>query len=414
MSSEDVRREFEGQLARRRNGGFPERDFPTLPDQCWTGIYRSYLDCVRPTTEADDIYHYVTMEMALGMVAGYKPYFHYVGPLRLNTFAVVIGPSADAHKGVPLNYLLRLLSGVGLLFEYCSNTASIEGAKEQVESSGQRTILFHEPEIAVLTANAGRVGTRNLLPGLCHVYDCPEEWRMTKKGSKPIERPYAHLFGASTPDWADKLESLDALSGGFLNRNIIVYGDPTRIIALPPKPDPRKWGEIIEELRSAREWCENSADEITFSPAGKERYVEWIERWKTERRERPATEREVTARTDVHAIKGACKRAICRRSLTIEPDDLEPAIAAAEVFERTRALLFHRAGLSPIGKLELLIRERHPGGTIRFSKLHELVGGRHSAKDVLDACRTLAAVGELILDEEAYGRGNKRMTVMKL
>jgi hypothetical protein len=414
MSVENVRREFEEQLEAQRDGAPRGGDLPGIPAGCWDGAYGEFRDIAHPASEAADEFHYAVVETVLSMAVGRAPYVQYISRLRLNCSVVAMGPTGDSHKGTPAYYAEQLLTEAGIEYARFSNLASIEGLQEQLRESGRSAGLVVEPEMSIVTDNAQRPGTKNLPSSLCHLYDCPDKWVITKRKSLPVEQPYVCVLGTTTPDWGERLEKLNVATGGWLNRQFMVYGDSDRIIPRPPRPDGARWARFVDGVCGLHDFCQRGELEIRMSDEAGEWFDAAYTRWKSGRRVLPGAQRELSARIDVHALKGAAKRALWRKSTIIEVGDLEPSWRAAEASAALKLKLFAHAGLSEEGKLELLAYERHPGDAIRFSRLHELVGGRYSAKQLLDACHTLQAVGRLMLREQKYGRGNKFLSVTKV
>lgn len=175
-------------------------------------------------TDAPAVYH---LGMGLSILAAVLPpdarIWHAGGWLYGNLYTMVLGSSALARKTTALSIGERLLRNVRP--EACNPPpASYEGMLASLEVEPHQLIV--EREFSRFMSQARNNGHLNPLKmGYMDVYDCAPIGRQLANDVQQIDDPRLSIIGAVAPSLFEQFVEPQDLSGGFLSRFFLCYGE---------------------------------------------------------------------------------------------------------------------------------------------------------------------------------------------
>lgn len=223
-----------------------ESDFEAiLPD---SGFLREYHDFALPLTEAPAIYHLFVAFALLAAACARHVHLPF-GAQRLypNLWLILIAPSSRLKKSTALSLGRRILAASKLDVIY-PNEFSREAMIEILEQKPDGLFLWNELG-GVLRAFESNymLGTKEMLTEL---FDCPPQFKRVLKSKEVIiTDPCISIASASTVDWLNRAVKEHDIRGGFLPRFIYIPADkPSKLLPLPPTPDPEAQAAIVQRL----------------------------------------------------------------------------------------------------------------------------------------------------------------------
>jgi hypothetical protein len=279
MSTDDVRREFEGQVNGALNGGpgplmAGEFSPPYMP-----ALVRDYLALVGPTTSAARVFHYASFMTVAALALG--PLINVGGNPRSrpNLFTLLAGPSRFSHKSTAMEYALDVLTRTGLAFYLLRGMVSIEGMEKLIKHKDQPRILPFEDELANLLAVQERGSTSNIIPRLCELHGLKDTFELNGLDAGVLTKPFTCFLAGVTPEFLQGKEARAAGRLGFFNRCWVVYG-----AAHKPLDDwhwPNEGGliAVAQGLRDLLDELKERPVSFSYSSAARERRKAWLSEW---------------------------------------------------------------------------------------------------------------------------------------
>lgn len=249
----------------------------------WLDTYIQYTD----NTESPLSYH---TWAGLSVIAGAlqrKVYLRWgLGQVIYpNLYTVLIGPSGRTRKGVAIGIakdFLKSVPGISVAPESSSGRQAMILAMKRSASNFQDPsdgkIKFHcaitafSEELSVFLGQ----GDIAYLSNLTDWYDSKDDWEYETvgRGKDTLQGLCLNLLGGTAPDWIQSMIPQEALGGGFTSRIIFIVEEKKRKIVPEHTITPEEiemQGMLLRDL----ERISQLAGEITFTPEGKKKYVDW-------------------------------------------------------------------------------------------------------------------------------------------
>lgn len=204
-----------------------------------------------------------------------------------NLFAVLVGPSGRARKGLALGIaksLLAEISTVSVAPESTNREALILAMKRangNYKDPETGEILFHcsitafSEELSVLLGQ----GDVKLLANLTDWYDSKEDWtyETVGRGTDAVHGLCFNLMGATAPEWIQSMLPQEAIGGGFTARVIFIVEDRKgKTVASHDMTEDEV--ELRGKLKRDLERINTDLlGGFTFTAAGKQCYITWYE-----------------------------------------------------------------------------------------------------------------------------------------
>ena len=380
-------------------------DLPPFPSGAWVGLLDDYRYLVGPSTEAPDSFHYAILVASLGACLGRSFFLRIPHPLYMNFYFLLVGQTGETRKSTALQYGQSIWRSLNENIRLSATPASAEGVYQILsEEEGTRLILDID-ELRILLANAQRPGTLNLLAQLNTLYEPREETTIPSRKPIHVKAPFLTIIAATTPEWLDRGLEREVLFGGFLNRFIVLSGEPK-----PPNPDPRPpkdepWSEFIQRIQYWKDSLPSSPIEITRSLEAKERYKDWYIPWKEGRTQVQETILPLTARMDSHVYKLAAFYSLLRGRTELSSDDIERAILVVEHSRECTTRIFGHLTLPRQSRLEQRVLEILAHGPRTRRVLKQRVGSIYSREEFNRAIKALTDSGEIREYEVTFTSG---------
>jgi hypothetical protein len=227
---------------------------------------------------------------------------------------------------------------------------------------------------------------------------CPDHESIDRrKDPTTVIRPFFSLIAATAQDYvADLITDLE-LSGGMLNRFLMVAGDEQAPKAIVKAPSEQEWAGIAARLQQVLDRV-NEPRRMEWSPEAKDLWTEFYVSWRTVRKAWDIKSQSLTARIQEHIQKIAVVYSTLARETTITAPTLATAITIGEWLEKTILLLFENVGLDAFSKAELtvlkIVRDRK---RIPRRALQQIVSKRGiNGKTFGEVLKSLQANGHII------------------
>ncbi len=384
---------------------------PKFPEIAWTGPFREYRDIVGPSTEAPDEFHWAVLFQTIGLAIGRRRYLCTPRPLYPNSFIMVIAPTGDPRKSTALEFGYELWPHLGVTIKVVSGLLSAEGLYEVLKEVPDTRVLLFEDEGRSLLAAAARPGTRSMLPQLCRLYRCPDEAQLVRRqGVLSAVRPFLSLITATTPTAIHSALAEEAVTGGFLNRCMVITGAPKPWLAHPEPPPHEHLEAFAASLRPLAEQGAllSRAPRVDLDPEAYDRWTEWYLSWRKTREDYTETEQALTARTQDVARKVALVYCLARDHDQVSLDDLEIGIAIADHGEALSRhlltdLILPRATLLEARILSIL--RESPQQWMKLWNVQGRIGGNYTREEFAKAISILEDLDEVALEQRQGRRG---------
>jgi hypothetical protein len=378
--------------------------YPLMPKEALHPCAELYLRAVGQSTEASDNYHLACFLTTIGALIGRTVFIRKGRITYPNLFTVLVGRSG-ARKGTAMSLALEFLDAVDprvyVLDSIDSKESAVkELADHQAELYGEgwtaehREILAME-EFGMLIEKAGQKGTRNIMPFLCKLYDCPNRETNKAFSSKAeVKEPTMSVESGTSETYLEPLTIRD-IKGGAGNRVCWVGGDPKPRKDDPPDPDHEILDNLITTVRNRISFYrERKLTRFYLSPAAAKRYKKFYE---TEYNPATGDEMmEVLGERDAQtALKVAMIYAVLDQAPeTIELHHIEAAIAYTGFLYSTRIPIFSGHGLSyAAAAQERIVEIVQREGAVPLARLQGLMK-RHCDATLLEKyIRALAFPG---------------------
>jgi hypothetical protein len=200
-----------------------------------------------------------------------------------NQYIILIGPSANARKGYPLDLARTLINKINIFVaaENPTPEALIVDIQEQETTFKDGTtgkFPMQSPVYIVAEELSVLLGQQNImfLSFLTNWYDSRGVWhRRTKHGqSQKILGVSCNILASTAPDWLPSILTQEAIGGGFTSRCIFVVEEKKRQTILDPA-DFRPPLALLEDLAHDLETMLYTSGKFEWDNDAKELYKEW-------------------------------------------------------------------------------------------------------------------------------------------
>jgi hypothetical protein len=391
----DILRALEGGALVNNNGHhkIETRDdklYKLLPKGGWFEWYAEATE----KTESPLAYHIFSSLTILGAALGrrvYKP----MGWFNIwpNYCVILVGKTAikktsatDIAASFVRNNVLCPIMADTLTPESFATTLAESGGHQYVHA-GELSVFFGRQRY-----NEGMVEK------FLKLLDCPEQYiaKTVKRGEEIVHQPTLSVLGASTLSLMSSSTPQELMSGGFLNRFMIVVEHELERCF----PSPQKGSEeIIAKLNGVIERFKGYTGEMLWSSEANKLYEEWYRRrWNDLRHTEEEHVREVIGRTGNHTIKTAMLLHLAQcDTLTICADCFNASVNMVAFVEENLPGMVKTIKQSAISSesdyvLNAIIKS---GGIIDHSTLLRKVGNRMGAPQMRGYIATLRESGRV-------------------
>jgi hypothetical protein len=328
------------------------RAAPTIPEECWRGIFADYREIARKAGEAPDSFHFAGIAAALSASLGRSVCMQDPVEVFPNLFLCVVG-EAGCGKSEPERFAIeRVLRPAVPETMVMTSLDSGQGLVSTIKRRKAKSpsVVIALTEIRSLIDKVAQKASGDLVPKLNDLYDCKNRLEINTKNSyeEVDEVPPGVFLAATTPEWMENVKKED-LTGGLGSRILFIPGDP-RADAWPGRQD---FTPISLRLKdTAAFWRSRGQSELRFDADADQLYREW-------HKKRPTLNckhrliRSLSVRHRSYVLKFASLYAADEHSDRIRASHLEPATMLMDQFAFPSLWhLFSDFNLSPFGKLE--------------------------------------------------------------
>ena len=225
-----------------------------FPEAAWSGLFGLWRDIVGPCTEAPLEFLWSSFLVSVGLILGRNVWIESPQPLYPNFYVLLLGQTGDARKSTALWLARQLIRRLGDDIEIISGIVSTEGLFERLAKHDDTRALGYVDEFRSLLSVGRRQSTRDLLPKLNSLLYCPDQETIDRrKDPTTVIRPFFSLIAATAQDYVADLISDIELSGGMLNRFLMIAGDEQSPKAIVYAPTDQEWSGIANRLQKVRD-----------------------------------------------------------------------------------------------------------------------------------------------------------------
>lgn len=371
-------------------------------------FFNDYLNLFEGVTESPKSYHVFCFAVAVGMMLGRNVYVAYPHELYPNIFALLIGRPGVDRKDTAMNYGRKLAEQIDVI-QTLPAIASYEGLLEAMskkqddffDMDPSRTLVVLS-EFNALLKKARVDSTSNIIPNLCHLYDCPGVARSpTKVNPIKVDKPFLSILSSIQPGVIQDAFRSGDIHSGFAGRWAYVSDQSNTAIPLPGRIDNAAWNDLVKKLSQIRDiWKERKSTELKLSDAAVSMWEDFY-RWHREQNQDGEIINTLIVRIPEQILKLAMIFAALDDFTEIHDCHLEDAINIGKWLIGNTKRLFAGYGRSEVEKAEEKIQEI-------------LKGGPRSKRDVQQYCRFGSAltfsrafnnlVGAGLIEEYKKGR----------
>jgi Bifunctional DNA primase/polymerase, N-terminal/Protein of unknown function (DUF3987) len=325
----------------------------TFPEAAWTGLFSRWRDTVAPCTEAALETLWGAFLLAVGMVIGRNAWRESPRPLYPNFYLLLMGQTGDSRKSTVVWLACELLRRVGEDFKELDGVVSAEGIYEALADRDETKGLIYADEFRALLSVAKRKGTQDILPRLNSLYYCPERASIDRvKDSTIITKPFLSLVTATPQAYIEDILSDLEITGGFLNRFLIISGEEQAPKPIVKSPSAAAWEAIAAGLRQIRE---RTVGHLEMTAEATELWIDFYTGWKNERRAWHPKQANLSARIFEHVLKIAVVYSALAAEPQISAKSLAIAVAVGGWLQSNTLRLFADTGMDHFGKCERVI-----------------------------------------------------------
>jgi hypothetical protein len=324
-----------------------------FPEVAWTGLFQQWRDIVAPCTEAALVNLWGAFLLAVGVIIGRNAWRYSPRPLFPNFYLLLLGQTGDSRKSTVMWLACELLRYTGVDFKELDGVVSSEGIFEALSDREGTKGLIYADEFRALLSVARRKGTQDILPKLNSLYYCPERSSIDRrKESTTIVRPFLSMVTATPQAYVEDVLTDLEVSGGFLNRFMVLSGTEQKAKPRVRMPSVGEWESIAAELRPIGE---RTIGHVEMTAEAETLWDDFYIGWKEDRRGWSPTQANLSARTFEHILKIAVVYSVLAGESTISAKILETSIAIGKWLQSNSLRLFADTGLDRFGKCERVI-----------------------------------------------------------
>jgi len=391
-----------------------EVEYPApLNASAFHGLAGEIVRAIEPNSEADPVALLSSLLTGFGNIIGDGAYFkigsdtHY-----FKIYAVLVGDSAKARKGMswsPIRNLFEAVEPNWMEYRVVTGLSSGEGVihhlrdpiykteidkntgvtNEVLADAGEsdKRLLVIEGELAQPLKLLRREG--NILsPVLRNAWDSGDLRTLTK--NNPLKASGAHL---SIIGHITKQELVRGLSdietgNGFANRFLWLCVKRSKVLPFGGNFDLEVFEPLENKLLDAVEFA-RQARQIIWAAATRPL---WESVYPDLSEGKPGLIGAITARAEAQVTRLACIYALLDRSLEIEPEHLEAALALWEYCEASSRYIFQKSAGDPLANKILKILANYPNGIGR-REISNKLGRNYPADRISEALELLKTLG---------------------
>ena len=393
-------------LARDEPATLP-RNLSAVPDACYTGWFKSYVDLVEPLCESPRSFHLASAMVLAGATFGRSVCARYVSRnVYGNTYMMLVGLAGSSRKDTAIDFALDMPNHRGPGYSSLDmNSPAFKvvtdiGSGQAMIQKLSRTpnVLLHVTEYQRVAQNGKREGS-TIFPLLTTAWNTPRIVENNALGN-PLEArfPYLSILAAVQPGiLAQEMRQVD-IESGYATRWLFVTGDgKDEDIPDPDEIDETTAWRLYRDLVQIRQRYE-----IEGESTGREKRLmltqrardHWNDWYREDRRVSRLTANEdeasMRSRLGTHIRKVALLYAATAGASEIDLGHLEPAIAFVEWSWCNTQVLMRDWGVSVWlqieNKIEKVLREH--GAIMRRDLAHKCRSRLWSSREfaqVLDA-----------------------------
>lgn len=256
------------------------------------GFLEEYQKWATDCCDAPPIFHGFCGLGALASVMARRIRFPFgAGYVYPNVWILLVG-SSGSRKSQSMK-LMR-----GLLQNAKSPIFPNEFSQEKLMSliAERKHGTFCISEFSQFMGNIRKGYNEGTLGFLTDIYDVPEEYtRTTQKSEHTLIRPTVVLFACSTPDYMGANE--DEWASGFGPRFLVINGERTDHLPLPPPPNPDRAKRLERFLHNAGRIA------AVCSLEDEEHYKKWASAFDASMRSKSLMEQSIGVRVENYVLK---------------------------------------------------------------------------------------------------------------
>jgi hypothetical protein len=384
-------------------GGAPE----PLADVAFYGPIGAAVRVIAPHCEGDPAGLLINSLAAFGSLVGTKPHM-LVGRDRhtARLFAVFVGTTSKARKGLTWNFVKDLYAGIdqtfpkrvteglssgeGLIFAVRDRIVKIkEDGEEEVVDEGveDKRLLVVEGEFGSVLRVAKRTGSI-LSAVMREAWDSGNLNTLTKNNPTRATGAHISVLGHITrEELIRELDSTD-IANGFANRILFVHTKRSKLLPFGGELSQSALSEVRDALNTALVFAQG-IDEMGW---GSQTRDLWAEHYPRLAQGYPGLFGYLTARSEAQVLRLAIVYALADSSLEITPEHLLAALEVWRYVSESTRLIF---GLKTGDPLADRIREglrTSPAGLSR-TEIRNLFNRHESESRIEAALEVLAGLG---------------------
>jgi hypothetical protein len=387
-------------------GQVPEVPAPETPPSdspLWGTLVGTFAREAAPVTEAGPIN---TSMQFLAMFSAYvSGAYTWVGGTKhaANLFAVIVGPTASAHKGdaerlaeasihaaVPDKWVRKVKgvsSGEGIIYSVRDGVLNEEGVL--VGGVEDKRLLIVEPEFArilkVMERNGSTVSTV-----LREAYEASHLQTLTKNSPDMATNPHISFIGHITADELRADLKRVEMANGLGNRFLWIYSTRAQVLANPGIYDPSE--QLIRHLRDALEF--GSQVRLIMRSTAADAY--WDKAYQELSEPAPGLIGSMLARNPANALRLSMVFAIMRCSESIEPEDIQAALEIVGYSTDSVRYLFEAANVDPHERKVIEALEVAPRRELTRLEINTAVFQHHVSASEIDGIRDVLVYRNLV------------------
>lgn len=387
-------------------------DTPRLDGEALHGVLGDIVQAIGPCSEAHPAGVLFSLIAAIGAVIGGGPHQFLDGARHaLNTFVLLVGPTAAGRKGTAVSHAARVLrmldedfsrtrvasglsSGEGLIERLCKPEEKDSDEAPRTPAPHDPRLLALESEFATVLSRKGREGN-SLGAVLRQAWDGESLAVLTVRAKNRVAQdPHVSIIGQITAAELRQLHDGADVRNGFLNRFCLVHVARTKVLPFAGRVPDEIMVPLLARLRAGIDFARR-VGEIDLDPDGR---AEWTGLY---------GDLAVSDLGDLGARGAPIVRriaalfALLDQGRTISGVHLRSALACWRYCEASaRYVLGERSGLSSLaGRLNAAIRATPVG--LSLTELRKATGSNNTTTaKITDAIRELREAGLVVPQRE--------------
>jgi hypothetical protein len=237
-----------------------------FPNAAWSGLFGRWRDIAAPCTEAPLESLWGAFLLTVGLMLGRNVWRSSPRPLYPNFYLLLIGQTGDSRKSTVIWLAEELLQRVGADVEIIKGIVSTEGLLEALAKRDETRALGYADEFRSILSVAKRKGTQDIIPRLQSLHSCPYQDTITRREeSTTAVKPFLSFITATPQAFVDDLLGELEITGGFLNRFLIITGEVQDPKPMVKPPSEAAWNSIVQPIREIRDRVAEDPRHVEFN-----------------------------------------------------------------------------------------------------------------------------------------------------